>query len=122
MGRVSSRAIGECPVSRFHGGGIDAGSRTSLIQVMETYIISEAKPKLGELVKRAAAGHPVYLLNGKDMVALVPARPTHDAPEAVDVDAVNARLAASEKTPVTAWKSGDALRIARRSIRRKTNP
>ena len=89
---------------------------------METCIISEAKPKLGELVKRAAAGHPVYLLNGKDMVALVPARPTHDAPEGVDVDAVNARLAASEKTPVTAWKSGDALRIARRSIRRKTNP
>ena len=65
---------------------------------MATYIISEAKPRLGELVRQAAAGKTVYLLNGKDMVALVPARPTHGAATGLDVTAVNRRLAASERT------------------------
>ena len=86
---------------------------------MDTYIISEAKPKLGALVKQAAAGKAIYLLNGKDMVALVPARPTHDVGAGLDVAGINARLAASEKTPTAAWKPGDAARIARRALRRK---
>ena len=34
---------------------------------MPTYIISEAKPKLGALVKQASAGKTIYLLNGKDL-------------------------------------------------------
>ena len=66
---------------------------------MAIYIISEAKPKLGALVKQASAGKTIYLLNGKDMVALVPAHPTHDLPSNLDVPAVNRRLAASERTP-----------------------
>ena len=87
---------------------------------MPTYIISEAKPKLGLLVKQAAGGKTIYLLNGKDMVALVPAHPTHTVPEGLDVPAVNRRLAASEETPAAPWTPGDAGRLARRVLRRKS--
>ncbi len=86
---------------------------------MGIYIISEAKPKLGALVRQAAAGKTIYLLNGKDMVALVPARPTHDATGGLDVHTANARLAASGKTPPTPWKAGDASRLAKRTLRRR---
>lgn len=86
---------------------------------MGTYTIGEAKPKLGSLVRQAAAGKTVYLLNGKDMVALVPARPTHDAVAGMDAAAVNKRLAASERTPTDAWVSGDAGRIAKGIVRKK---
>lgn len=86
---------------------------------MATFIISEAKPKLGSLVKQAAAGKVIYLLNGKDMVALVPARPTHDVTEKLDVSAVNRRLAASERTPTAPWTPGDAGRLAKQVLRRK---
>lgn len=86
---------------------------------MGTYIISEAKPKLGSLVRQAAAGKTVYLLNGKDMVALVPARPTHDAADGMDAAAVNKRLAASERTPTQAWVPGDASRMVKEIVRKK---
>ena len=86
---------------------------------MSTYIISEAKPKLGSLVKQAAAGKTIYLLNGKDMVALVPAHPTHDVTANLDVTAVNRRLAASERTPTAPWTPGDAGRLAKQVLRRK---
>ena len=86
---------------------------------MTTYIISEAKPKLGSLVRQAAAGKVIYLLNGKDMVALVPARPTHDVTASLDVPAVNRRLAASERTPTVPWTPGDAGRLAKQVLRRK---
>ena len=84
-----------------------------------TYIISEAKPKLGALVKQASAGKTIYLLNGKDMVALVPARPTHDLEPNLDVPAVNRRLAASERTPSAPWKRGDAARLAKQVLQAK---
>ncbi len=87
---------------------------------MATYIISEAKPKLGSLVKQAAGGKTIYLLNGKDMVALVPAHPTHTVPADLDAPAINRRLAASEQTPATPWIPGDAARLAKRVLRRKT--
>jgi antitoxin (DNA-binding transcriptional repressor) of toxin-antitoxin stability system len=87
---------------------------------MATYIISEAKPKLGSLVRQAAAGKTIYLLNGKDMVALVPARPTHDAVAGLDVTAVKRRLVASERTPTAPWNPGDAGRLAREVLRKKT--
>jgi hypothetical protein len=74
---------------------------------------------LGSLVRQAAAGKTVYLLNGKDMVALVPARPTHDAADGMDAAAVNKRLAASERTPSYAWVAGDANRIAQKIVRKK---
>lgn len=86
---------------------------------MGTYIISEAKPKLGALVRQAAAGKTVYLLNGKDMVALVPAHPTHDADSGLDVAAINRRLAASERTPTAPWAPGDAGRLAKTILRKK---
>ena len=86
---------------------------------MATYIISEAKPKLGALVKQAAAGKTVYLLNGKDMVALVPAHPTHDVAANLAVPAINRRLAASERTSSAPWTRGDAARLAKQVLRRK---
>ena len=86
---------------------------------MATYIISEAKPKLGSLVKQAAGGKTIYLLNGKDMVALVPAHPTHGVPADLDVPAINHRLAASEQTPTAPWTPGDAGRLAKQVLRRK---
>ena len=98
---------------------VDRGSQSGLIQVMSTYIISEAKPKLGSLVKQAAAGKTIYLLNGKDMVALVPAHPTHDAIAKLDAPAINRRLAASERTPSAPWTPGDAGRLAKQVLQRK---
>ena len=86
---------------------------------MPTYIIGEAKPKLGALVKQASAGKTIYLLNGKDMVALVPARPTHDLPSKLDVPAFNLRLAASERTPSAPWNSGDAARLPKQVLKTK---
>jgi antitoxin (DNA-binding transcriptional repressor) of toxin-antitoxin stability system len=86
---------------------------------METYIISEAKPRLGELVRQAAGGKTIYLLNGKDMVALVPARPTHDAAAELDAVSINRRLAASEKTPTEPWNPGDARRLTQQLLRQK---
>ena len=86
---------------------------------MSTYIISEAKPKLGSLVKQAAAGKIIYLLNGKDMVALVPAHPTHEAIAKLDAPAINRRLAASERTPSAPWTPGDAGRLAKQVLRQK---
>ena len=91
-------------------------SQSGLIQVMSTYIISEAKPKLGSLVKQAAAGKIIYLLNGKDTVALVPAHPTHDLPAEMDAPAVSRRLAASERTPSAPWTAGDAGRFAKKLL------
>ena len=88
---------------------------------MTTYIISEAKPKLGSLVKQAAAGKTIYLLNGKDMVALVPVRATHGAIAKLDVPAINRRLAASERTPTAPWTPGDAGRLAKQVLRRKVS-
>ena len=87
---------------------------------MATYIISEAKPKLGALVKQAAGGKTIYLLNGKDMVALVPAYPTHSANAELNVTAINQRLAASEQTPTAPWIPGDAGRLAKQVLRRKS--
>ena len=98
---------------------VDLESQSGLIWVLATYIISEAKTKLGSLVKQAADGKTIYLLNGKDMVALVPARPTHAVPAALDVPAINRRLAASERTPAAPWTPGDAARLAKRVLRRK---
>lgn len=86
---------------------------------MSIYIISEAKPKLGALVKQASAGKTIYLLNGKDMVALVPAHPTHDQTSNLDVPEVNRRLAASEQTPSAPWTRGDAARLAKKVLRTK---
>ncbi|MEN9674921.1 MAG: hypothetical protein RIS76_817 [Verrucomicrobiota bacterium] len=86
---------------------------------METYIISEAKPRLGELVRQAAGGKTIYLLNGKDMVALVPARPTHDVVSELDAASINRRLATAEKTAVAPWNSGDARRLAKQLLRQK---
>jgi len=86
---------------------------------MPTYIISEAKPKLGALVKQASAGKTIYLLNGKDMVALVPARLTHDLTSPLDVPGVNRRLTASERTPSAPWTRGDAARLAKQVLRTK---
>lgn len=88
---------------------------------MTTYIISEAKPKLGALVKQAAAGKTIYLLNGKDMVALVPAYPTHDVVDELDVATVNQRLAASERTATAVWNPGDARRLAKQVLQRKSS-
>jgi len=88
---------------------------------MPIYIISEAKPKLGLLVRQAADGKTIYLLNGKDMVALVPAHPTHARPEDLDVPAIDARLAASEATSNFPWKSGDAAKLAKKVLRRKSS-
>jgi hypothetical protein len=88
---------------------------------METYIISKAHPNWGELVKRAAAGNVIYLLNGKHMVALVPARPAHDVPGGLNEEEVNGRLATSEKTITTTWEEGDAGRLARKILGRKRN-
>lgn len=70
----------------------------------------------------SAAGKTVYLINGKAMVALVPAHPaheTHEVSSSPDVLAINRRLAASEKTPKAAWAPGDARRRVLRSLRRK---
>ena len=86
---------------------------------MRTYIISEAKPKLDALVRQAAAGETIYLLNGKDMVALVPAHPTHDIPAHPEIPAINQRLAASGQTPSAPWTPGDAGRLANGLRRRK---
>ena len=86
---------------------------------MAIYIISEAKPKLGALVKQASAGKTIYLLNGKDMVALVPARPTHDFTPNLDAPEVNRRLAASERTPSAPWTRGDAARLAKQALKTK---
>ena len=86
---------------------------------MAIYIISEAKPKLGALVKQASAGKTIYLLNGKDMVALVPARPTHDLTPNLDGSSVNRRLAASERTPSAPWTRGDAARLAKQVLKTK---
>jgi hypothetical protein len=86
---------------------------------MAIYIISEAKPKLGALVKQASAGKTIYLLNGKDMVALVPARPTHDFTPNLDAPEVNRRLAASERTPSAPWTRGDAARLAKQVLKTK---
>ena len=86
---------------------------------MAIYIISEAKPKLGALVKQASAGKTIYLLNGKDMVALVPARPTHDFTPNLDGSEVNRRLAASERTPSAPWTRGDAARLAKQVLKTK---
>ena len=86
---------------------------------METYIVSKAKPRLGELVRQAAGGKTIYLLNGKDMVALVPARPTHDDAAGLDAVSINRRLAAAEKTPTQPWNPGDARHLAKQ-LRRQT--
>ena len=86
---------------------------------MKTYIISEAKPMLGALVKQAANGKTIYLLNGKDMVALVPARLTHSVPTDMDVETINRRVATAEQTPAAAWVPGDAGRLAKRLLRKK---
>ena len=96
---------------------VDAESRSGLIRVMPTYIISEAKPRLGALVKQASAGKTIYLLNGKDMVALVPARPTHDLPSNLNVPKVNRRLATSERTSSAPWNHGDAARLAKQVLK-----
>ena len=106
-------------VADWIGNALDRESQTRLIQVMNTYIISEAKPKLGALVKQAAAGKTIYLLNGKAMVALVPARPTHDVDSGLDVAGINARLASSENGPTAPWEPGQAARIARRTLQRR---
>lgn len=98
---------------------IDGESHSGLIRDMATYIISEAKPKLGALVKQASAGKTIYLLNGKDMVALVPARPTHDPVSNLDVERTNRRLAASERTPSAPWSKGDAARLAKQVLKTK---
>jgi len=86
---------------------------------MATDIISEAKPKLGALVKQASAGKTIYLLNGKDMVVLVPARLTHDLTPNLDGLEVNRRLAASERTPSAPWTRGDAARLAKQVLETK---
>ncbi len=86
---------------------------------MATYIISEAKPKLGALVRQAAAGKTVYLLNGKDMVALVPARPTHEPENGLGAPEINRRLASSERTASAPWVPGDARRLAKAVLARK---
>lgn len=62
---------------------------------MAIYRIGEAKPKLGLLVKQAAAGKPIYLLNGKAMVALVPAHPTHETHEVSSSPACSPSIAGS---------------------------
>ena len=98
---------------------VDGETRPRLIRDMAIYIISEAKPKLGALVKQASAGETVYLLNGKDMVALVPARPTHDPVSNLDVERTNRRLAASERTPSAPWSKGDAARLAKQVLKTK---
>ena len=86
---------------------------------MQTYIISEAKPKLGALVKQAAAGKVMYLLNGKDMVALVPARLTHDSSPELGVASTNEQLEESEKSPTAPWNAGDAVRLAKQITKKK---
>jgi hypothetical protein len=86
---------------------------------MPTYIISEAKPKLGALVKQASAGKTIYLLNGKHMVALVPAHPTHKLHSNLDVPSMNRRLAASEQTPSAPLNRGDAARPAKQVLKTK---
>jgi hypothetical protein len=101
------------------GLSVDAESRSGLVWDMATYIISQARPKWGALVKQASASKTIYLLNGTDMVALVPARPTHDLESNLDVPAVNRRLAASERTPSAPWKRGDAARLAKQVLRAK---
>jgi hypothetical protein len=83
---------------------------------MATYTIAEAKPKLGALVKQAAAGRTIYLVNGKSLVALVPADSSHDIP------AINRKLMASEQSPSAPWVPGDARRLATRILRRKPCP
>ncbi|MFM7816457.1 MAG: hypothetical protein ACKPGI_05760 [Verrucomicrobiota bacterium] len=70
-------------------------------------------------MKQASAGKTIYLLNGKEMVALVPAHPTHKLPSNLDVPAVNRRLAASERTPSAPWNRGDAARLAKQLIKAK---
>lgn len=82
------------------------------------YIRSKAKPKLGLPVKEAAVGKPIYLLNGKDMAALVPIHPTKDVTAALDVAAVNRRLSSSEQTPTSPWTHGDARRLVKQVLRR----
>ena len=74
---------------------------------------------MGALVKQASAGKTIYLLNGKDMVALVPARPTHDFTPNLDAPEVNRRLAASERTPSAPWTRGDAARLAKQVLKTK---
>ena len=101
------------------GLSVDAESRSGLVWDMATYIISQARPEWGALVKQASASKTIYLLNGTDMVALVPARPTHDLEPNLDVPAVNRRLAASERTPLAPWKRGDAVRLAKQVLRAK---
>jgi hypothetical protein len=98
---------------------VDGETRPRLFRDMAIYIISEAKPKLGALVKQASAGETVQLLNGKNMVALVPAHPTIDVTSSLDVPGINERLAASEQTPSAPWSHGDARRLAKRVLRRK---
>lgn len=97
---------------------VDGVCQSSLIRGMTTYTISEAKPKLGALVKQGAAGKTIYPLKGKDMVALVPAYPTHDVAANFDLRAINRRLAASERTPSAAWVPGNAKRLAKQVLRR----
>lgn len=104
------------------GFRIDAESDSSPIRDMATCFISKAKPKLGVLVRQAASGKTICLLNGKDMVALVPAHPTHDAAVALDVAAVNRRLAASEQSPPAPWNPGDAGRLAQQVLRKPSGP
>lgn len=74
---------------------------------------------MGALVKQASAGKTIYLLNGKDMVALVPVRPTHDLTPKLDEPEVNRRLAASERTPSAPWTRGDAARLAKQVLKTK---
>ncbi len=77
---------------------IDFESQLSLIRVMNAYIVSRAKPELA---------------------ALVPAPPTHDVTAELDIQAVNRRLAESEKTPTAPWTSGDASRLAKQVLRKR---
>jgi len=51
----------------------------------------------------------------------VAARPVHDVPGGLNVEEVNGRLAASEKTIATHWDEGDAGRLARKILARKGN-
>ena len=74
---------------------------------------------MGALVKQASAGKTIYLINGKDMVALVPTRPTHDLTPKLDEPEVNRRLAASERTPSAPWTRGDAARLAKQVLKTK---
>ncbi len=74
---------------------------------------------LGTLVKQEANGKTIYLLNSKDMVALLAARLTHSVPTDLDAATINRRVATAEQTPASAWVPGDVGRLAKRLVRQK---